>query len=166
MRKVILAVVALILLPSAGFSQQPFVSRVCSQVDPSVATAHGSRVVEKENLKLELEKALTNSNHVVVCREETTKSSGHGVFGLIDWDKRKVAEIKFHKIEEGKNNYILTDTVKYTELKAPLGKWHIAKDDPPKFHKPKIILNPDKSLPDISKADSRDITYRITALTQ
>ncbi len=169
MRKVILAVVTLILLPSTGLSQQPLDPVVCSQSNPSIPEARGLQVVKNEGLHAALEKAFSKSPRVVVCMEHITKSSGHGLLGL-SWNKRQVEEIKFNKIKKGESNYIVTDTIKFTELKAPLGSWHIKKDNPPTSRDSKIILNSDKALSDLyadlSKADQKNIIYRITTLTR
>ena len=165
MKKIISAVITMILFPSVAFSQQPLPQAVCSKVNSAVVVPLNLRVVKKQHLAKELKKELSESPQVVVCAEEVTKSAGHGLLGFAKWDKRRVAQVKLLKIDQ--NKYAVTDIVKFTELKAPFGKWRI-KEVVPKSLNTKTSLFSAKQLPDIPKKllslNYDEVTFSVGAL--
>ena len=74
--------------------------------------------------KIELEEY----NIVIICLLQQYESPGHGVFGLVDWDERRIAEIELKKFTNNEDQLFTAYGKGLTEQKAPLGKWR-AKDD-------------------------------------
>ena len=82
---------------------------------------------ELEKLENELEIQLDKRNLVIICFQQQYESPGHGIFGLVDWNERKIAEIEIKKYTNGESPVFTADGKGLTVQKAPLGTWH-AKD--------------------------------------
>ena len=89
-----------------------------------------SQNVEIEELENELELELSKSNLVIICFQQQYESPGHGIFGLVDWNERKIAEIEIKKYSNGESDIFTADGKGLTVQKAPLGTWHAKEDSP------------------------------------
>ena len=124
MRRMVLVAVALVLLPFPGFSQTVSDLPPCSQAGPGAVGALDNRTVAA------LETEMRQGSHgVIVCVESPlTESPGHGIFGLVDWDRRQIASVRLHPL--GGTAYFVTEVMVFTALKPPLGAWRVEESSP------------------------------------
>ena len=165
MRKVILTVATLFLLPSVSFSQQTpdlpsvalcsldarsaFTELYLEPIEEPTPGAVNEVITSNKLAKIMEELSKAGNGVVVVCIAQEVESPGHGLFGLVTWDKRQVAAIKIHKIGE---EYAITDVVGFNEMKAPFGSWHISEDNPDNaiaFYDAELTENLENTLSDI-----------------
>ena len=137
MKKFIVLMLALI--PVSSFSQQPINYELCSNYDDSTAF-ETPEFLNFERVDSDFQTVLLNqfnqSPRVVVCiKKESESKPSYGLFN-VEWDMRDIAAVEIIKVGD---SYVTANIAEFTELKAPLGGWHIVENgNSPVFHEPNL----------------------------
>ena len=121
---------SLLFVPLTSLSQEMAENLRCDIKSFSREATNPSQYVEIAELSKQLEQELSDNNHVIICFLQQYESMGHGIFGLVDWDERKIAELEISKFTNGEYPVITANGRGHTAQRAPLGTWHTVGDTP------------------------------------
>ena len=123
MRAVCMTIIMVMLILPAAFAEDPIGYPTCAQYNAGELVGTSILDISESNVDAKIKENLNESPHVIICMVRIGKSSGHGPFGLLTWDQRKIASADAFKL--GDDQYAIVNIVARTELKAPLGYWQV-----------------------------------------